>query len=92
MTEDQLYDMTPRTFDNKAKGFNKMLEYNNKKQMELHRENVIAVIRPHLDKKHKNKSTKELYPLPWDNKPTETEKKKENPVDFWKLIDAKTKK
>ena len=92
MTEDELFDITPRAFANKAEGFNKARDFSFKKEMELHREVIISTIRPHLAKSHRNKSVKELYPLDWDNKAKETKQTKENPVDFWKRIDAKTKK
>ena len=90
MSEAELYDMTPRTFANKSKGYNLKREYDYKLQMELHRESIITLLSPHLSKRHKNKTQHQLYPLPWDKEAKETsQKKKIDPVDFWKKIDEK---
>jgi len=91
MTEDELYDITPRAFSNKAEGYNRKVERERKAEMELHRESIITFLSPHLDKRYRNKSPKQLYPLPWDVE-VKPKNQTKDPIKFWEEIDAKTKK
>lgn len=87
MTEDQLYSMTPRTFANMSKGYHRKNEHDYKLQMELHRESIVTALQPHLEKKYRNKTPHQLYPLPWDKPETKTPNQQIDPVAFWENID-----
>jgi len=53
MREDDFYQTTPRAFKNKIKGFERYEENLFKERWEMHRELIVTVLSPHLDKKHK---------------------------------------
>jgi hypothetical protein len=53
----------------------------------MHRELVVTVLTPHLEKKYKKKSLKEMYPLKWDLQPKNITAK--TPKDYWSQIDKK---
>jgi hypothetical protein len=90
MSEDDFYQTTPRAFQNKIKGFERYEENLYKERWEMHRELIVTVLSPHLDKKHKNKSMHELYPLTWD-KAKLKRLKKLSPTELWTKIDEAKK-
>jgi hypothetical protein len=90
MSEDDFYQTTPRAFQNKIKGFERYEENLYKERWEMHRELIVTVLSPHLDKKHKNKSMHELYPLAWD-KAKLKRLKKLSPTELWTKIDEAKK-
>jgi hypothetical protein len=90
MSEDDFYQTTPRAFQNKIKGFERYEENLYKERWEMHRELIVTVLSPHLDKKHKNKSMHELYPLAWD-KAKLKRLKKLSPTELWSKIDEAKK-
>tara|TARA_R100001163_G_C5067962_1_gene207565 strand:- start:4768 stop:5064 length:297 start_codon:yes stop_codon:yes gene_type:complete len=61
----ELYDLTPRSLDNKLRGFRKYNEQLSQNQWEQTRTIVHSCIVPHS--KHRLKP-KELMPFPWDKK------------------------
>jgi hypothetical protein len=65
LSYDNLYDLTPRSFENKLKGFKKYNEQLSQNNWEQTRMIVHAAIVPHS--KHKIKP-RELMPFPWDSK------------------------
>lgn len=65
LSYDNLYDLTPRSFENKLKGFKKYNEQLSQNNWEQTRMIVHAAIVPHS--KHKIKP-QELMPFPWDSK------------------------
>jgi len=91
MSEDDFYQTTPRAFQNKIKGFERYEENLYKERWEMHRELIVTVLSPHLDKKHKNKSMHELYPLVWD-KAKLKKLNKLSPTELWTKIDEAKKK
>lgn len=68
MSEKDLYQTTMRGFQNKLLGQRQFNEIKHKEVWEHHRELVVTIMSPNLDKKYRKKSAKELYPLPWDVK------------------------
>ena len=65
LSDENLYDYTPRSFNNKLIGFKKYNEQLSQNNWEQTRMIVHAAIVPHS--KHKVKP-KELMPFPWDSK------------------------
>jgi hypothetical protein len=65
LSYDNLYDLTPRSFENKLKGFKKYNEQVSQNNWEQTRMIVHAVLLPHSKQKIK---PQELMPFPWDNK------------------------
>jgi len=65
LSYDNLYDLTPRSFENKLKGFKKYNEQLSQNNWEQTRMIVHAAILPHSKNKIK---PQELMPFPWDNK------------------------
>lgn len=65
MSYDELYDLTPRSFNNKMVGWNEMFEFKSQDVWEQTRLLYHATLSPHLKKKE---SPQKLLPLPWDNK------------------------
>jgi len=90
MREDDFYQTTPRAFKNKIKGFERYEENLFKERWEMHRELIVTVLSPHLDKKHKKKSMHDLYPLAWDNSKLKS-LKKIDPKELWSKIDEAKK-
>lgn len=82
MSEEDLHQTTMRGFQNKLLGKRKLEETRYKENWEKHREMLVTIMAPNLDKKYKNKSVKDLYPLPWDVKPVK--KKQVDPDKFKK--------
>jgi len=65
LSYEELYDLTPRSLDNKIRGFRKYNEQLSQNRWEQTRMIVHSCIVPHS--KHRLKP-KELMPFPWDNK------------------------
>jgi hypothetical protein len=65
LNDEELYDLTPRSLDNKIRGFKKYNEQSSQNQWEQTRLIVHSSFAPHS--KHKLKP-KELMPFPWDKK------------------------
>lgn len=72
MTEMELYDMSPRTFQNKLSGFQKKLnrEIENEKftykvSMENHRRSLYFGMLPNIAEKDRE-DIEDFWPLPWD--------------------------
>lgn len=62
---DELYDLTPRAFNNKLVGFNSFEEHKIQNDWERTRMVVHSTLSPHSKKKLR---PKEILPFPWDNK------------------------
>jgi len=62
---DELYSLTPRTFNNQLMGFNQYQEQLMRDRWEQTRMIVHSCIAPHSKKTLK---PKEILPFPWDNK------------------------
>jgi len=62
---DELYGLTPRSFNNKIKGFQAIREQLNQNDWEQTRLIIHACLAPHSKKALK---PTEVLPLPWDNK------------------------
>jgi hypothetical protein len=60
---DELYDLTPRAFNNKLVGFNSYQEHKIQNDWERTRMVVHSTLSPHSKKKLK---PKEILPFPWD--------------------------
>jgi len=60
-----LYELTPRSFNNKLKGFHDIREQINQNEWEQTRLIIHACLSPHSKKKLK---PTEILPLPWDKK------------------------
>ncbi len=75
LSVDDLYDMTPRSFQNKLIGFNQYREQVTQNDWERTRIIVHACLSPHSKKQLK---PKQILPFPWDNKhkPVISSKKK----------------
>jgi len=65
MTVDELYDMTPRQFQNKRKGFQRVIEHNVQTIWETTRWNAAITIAPHTKKRLK---PRDLIAFPWETK------------------------
>lgn len=65
LSDEDLYDLTPRSFNNKLIGFNNKNEQISQNQWEQTRLIVHGTIAPHS--KHRVKP-QELMPFPWDHK------------------------
>lgn len=65
MSYNELYDSTPRTFNNKLIGFNVYQEQLIQNTWEQTRIIVHSILSPHSKKKLK---PKEILPFPWDSK------------------------
>ena len=65
LSDENLYDYTPRSFNNKLIGFRRYNEQVSQNDWEQTRLIVHSTIAPHS--KHKLKP-KELMPFPWDDK------------------------
>ena len=61
----ELYSLTPRSFNNRLKGFYKHLDQQNQNNWEQTRTIMIACLTPHSKKKLK---PTDVLPLPWDGK------------------------
>ena len=66
LSYEELYGLTPRSFNNKLKGFNNSLDQQNRNGWEQTRTLVISMLTPHTKKKLK---AKDVLPFPWDNEP-----------------------
>jgi len=66
LSYEELYGLTPRSFNNKLKGFNNHQEQQNQNGWEQTRTLMMSVLMPHTKKKLK---ATDVLPLPWDNKP-----------------------
>jgi len=64
MTVDELYDMTPRQFQNKRKGFQRVFERNIQTIWESTRWNAAVTIAPHTKKRLK---PRDLIAFPWES-------------------------
>lgn len=65
MTIGQLYDMTPRQFQNKRLGFQRTIEQESRVQWETTRWLAAVTIAPHTKKRIK---PRDLILFPWENK------------------------
>ena len=65
LSDDELYDLTPRSLDNKIRGFRKYNEQLSQNNWEQTRMIVHSCIVPHSKQRLK---PKELMPFPWDEK------------------------
>jgi hypothetical protein len=65
MTVDELYNMTPRQFQNKREGFQRVAEYGMQTKWEISRWLAAVVIAPHTKKRLK---PRDLIAFPWENK------------------------
>jgi len=61
---DDLYDITPRSFQNKLRGFRSHTEQLHQNSWEQTRMIIHSCISPHSKQKLK---AKDLLPFPWDN-------------------------
>lgn len=66
LSYEELYGLTPRSFNNKLKGFNNSLDQQNRNGWEQTRTLMMSVLMPHTKKKLK---AKDVLPFPWDNEP-----------------------
>lgn len=71
LSYDDLYDLTPRSFNNKLIGWNETFESKSRDSWERARLLNHSILSPHLKKKT---SPDKLLPLPWD-KERKVEKK-----------------
>tara|TARA_R110002074_G_scaffold129674_1_gene270952 strand:+ start:425 stop:715 length:291 start_codon:yes stop_codon:yes gene_type:complete len=62
---DELYSLTPRSFNNKLKGFQEHQSQLSQNAWEQTRTMMVAILMPHSKKKLK---ATEILPFPWDNK------------------------
>jgi hypothetical protein len=62
---DELYGLTPRSFNNKLKGVITIREELLKDNWERTRTLMVATLMPHTKKKLR---AEDILPLPWDNK------------------------
>ena len=62
---DELYSLTPRSFNNRLEGFKTYQEQLSQNQWEQTRIILMGCLSPHSKKKLK---PQEVLPLPWDNK------------------------
>ena len=65
MTVGELYDMTPRQFQNKRQGFQRVVDHNVQLIWESTRWNAAINIAPHTKKRMK---PRDLIAFPWENK------------------------
>jgi hypothetical protein len=65
MGYNELYDLTPRTFNNKLIGFNSYQERIMQDNWEQTRLIIHSTLSPHIKKRI---SPKEVLPFPWDDK------------------------
>jgi hypothetical protein len=75
LSYDELYDLTPRAFNNKLVGFNAYQEQLIQDRWEQTRMIVHSTIAPHSKKKLK---PKEVLPFPWDNDEKANKKKQKS--------------
>lgn len=61
---DELYSLTPRSFNNRLEGFKTHQEQLSQNQWEQTRIILLGCLSPHSKKKLK---AQEILPLPWDN-------------------------
>jgi len=61
----ELYELTPRSFNNKLKGFSDHYNQSNQDSWEQTRTIMIACLMPHSKKKLR---PTDVLPFPWDNK------------------------
>jgi len=71
---DELYNLTPRTFNNQLLGFNTYQEQLMQDRWEQTRMIVHSTIAPHSKKKMK---PSEVLPFPWDNDKKSKKKKQD---------------
>lgn len=83
MTIGELYDMTPRQFQNKREGFQRMVEHEVKLIWETTRWNAAINIAPHTKKKVK---PRDLMFFPWEQK--SATKKKHRAASFEEVKNA----
>jgi len=69
---DELYDLTPRAFNNKLQGFNSYQETLMRDRWEQTRAIVQGCVAPHSKKKLK---AQDILPFPWDNEKKSKNKK-----------------
>ncbi|WP_281681828.1 hypothetical protein [Zunongwangia profunda] len=50
-----------------------------KEGLERHREMIITILSPHMEKKDRKKSMSQLYPLPWEPEYKRLQKQKTKP-------------
>ena len=91
LNDEELYDLTPRSLDNKIIGFRRYNEQLSQNNWEQTRMIVHSCIVPHS--KHRLKP-KELMPFPWDNKvkikrDVATKEQIQEVLKKYKLIEAK---
>jgi len=65
LSYDGLYELTPRSFNNKLKGFSEHHNQSNQDSWERTRTIMIACLMPHSKKKLR---PTDVLPFPWDNK------------------------
>jgi hypothetical protein len=88
MSYDELYDSTPRTFNNKLIGFNDYQEQLMRDGWEQTRIIAHSTLSPHSKKKLK---PKEVLPFPWDNN-SKPQKKLPSKEHIQSVIDKYDKK
>lgn len=69
---DELYDLTPRSFNNRLTGFLNHQEQQTQNNWEQTRMVVHSCLSPHLKKSQK---PTEIMPFPWDSKSSQIENK-----------------
>lgn len=62
---DELYELTPRSFNNKIKGIQSLRDESLREGWEQTRILMVTMLMPHTKKKLK---AEEVLPLPWDSK------------------------
>lgn len=95
MTEQQLYNTTPRVFSNILKGHQAKNQSNYRREEERHRELIWASLVPHMDEANKKKPISALFELPWDKEKVspvkglkEPKETKKDALKFWDKVDA----
>ena len=88
----ELYDLTPRSFNNKLVGYYNKIEQSSQNSWEQTRMIVHATFLPHSKKKVK---PEEVMPFPWDKKRKKKKAKKvlrPNPEELKKILERYERK
>lgn len=92
LTEEQLWDMSPRTFHNLLEGRVKR----ERQQMQMdslrHSELIVAVLSPHMKKKDRDAAYREIAKEAQKISSETPKKGKKDPLKFWEEIDKRTRK
>jgi len=90
LNDSELYDLTPRSFNNKLIGFNNRNQTLSQNYWEQTRMIVHATLSPHSKKKLK---PKEIMPFPWDTKDKKAKKvHRPSPEELAKILERYERK